>query len=176
MLFKAKWGLNYSSSAVFTPYLHSCWRMIRTWCLKKELASHLTRKGTKNGWKPFVPSYDHSTIIFCGIFFVRRMLHYQSSRVWQTKALFQFTRDEEHLSPHTMYVRMHTRPPLGLCSRLMISPFRSWSSFVFALVNRVSHYSDCSVGSTGDYYLITNPTGKTERETSFELFATKPRM
>lgn len=122
------------------------WRMIRTWYLK-ELASHLTRRD-KNGWKPFVPSYDHS---FWNIFREQNVALSIFSRL-ATKVLFQFTKDEEHLSPHTVYVRTHTR--LGLCSRLMILPFHSRSSFVFALVNRASRYSVAWIALSGPRVII----------------------
>lgn len=110
------------------------WRTIRTWYLKR-LASHLTR-WDKNGRKPFVASHDHS---FSNIFREENVVELSIFSRLATKVLFQFTKDEKHLSPHTMFARYIRYS--WLCSWLMILPFCSRSSFVFALVNRVSHYS-----------------------------------
>lgn len=139
------------------------WRMIRTWYLK-ELASHLTRRD-KNGWKPFVPSYDHS---FWNIFREQNVALSIFSRL-ATKVLFQFTKDEEHLSPHTVCSYTYSARAL-----FAANDFTFPLAIIVCLCScqpRESLFGrlDCSVRSTGDYYLIISLTRKTKREASFKL-------
>lgn len=93
------------------------------------------------------------------------MLHYQSSRVWQTRARrVRRTLESTQCSPCNC-------TQLYLCPWLTIPPFCSCSSFVNRACQLRQSLPGClnrSANRTGDYYLIRS-VGKGWRARSFNI-------